>query len=325
MKKILISTAVILTFSVMYCGPSEETKKLIQEASEFFETLPETMPGSENDTDERIALGKKLYFETRLSSDNTISCNSCHNVNPGGNGTDNAATSTGVGGQKGGRNAPTVLNAGYHLAQFWDGRAADLQAQAKGPILNPIEMAIPSEKSAIEIIKSIDEYKNLFAAAFPGEDDPITYDNLAEAIAAFERTLISKNRLDSFIAGNHKALSSEEQAGLRTFLDVGCTECHNGPLLGANSYRKIGVRNPYPTKDLGRYEVTKQEKDKYVFKVPSLRNIALSGPYFHDGQIGNLETAVKKMGFHQLDVQLSDEEVKKLVTFLNALSDPARK
>jgi cytochrome c peroxidase len=302
------------------CGPSREVKELIQSAKDTFEILPDKMPGAESDTEARIVLGKKLYFEKGLSIDNTVSCNTCHNIENNGKGTDNLPTSTGVNGLKGGRNSPTVLNAGYHFVQFWDGRAKDLQEQAKGPILNPVEMAMPSEEKVIEKIKSLGDYNELFTKAFPDSANPVSYDNLAEAIAAFERTLISKSRFDKFLSGNGKALSKEEQDGLKVFLDTGCTQCHNGPLLGGNSYRKLGLVNEFKTKDKGRYDVTKNKEDMYVFKVPSLRNIALTDPYFHDGSIKNLDEAINKMGWHQLGKKLTFDEIKSMAAFLGSLS-----
>ena len=319
-KYIILSGVIGLSLLMMQCGPSPETLELVKSAKEIIGKVPDKMPGSESDTPDKIALGKKLYFEKGLSSDNSISCNSCHNVENKGNGTDNQQFSSGVNGKKGGRNAPTVLNAGFHIAQFWDGRAATLADQAKGPILNPIEMAMPDANSVIKKIKGIAEYPELFKKAFPDDKDPVTYNNLASAIASFERTLVTHDRLDKFLGGNFKALSKAEIEGLKTFMDTGCTTCHHGPLLGGNSYRKIGLVNEYQTKDKGRFEVTKDKDDMYFFKVPSLRNVALTGPYFHDGSVETLNDAVKKMGFHQLGKNLSDDEINKIVTFLKTLS-----
>jgi len=318
-KLVLVTIGAILPFLLANCGPSAADKELIERSQSAFGVLPDHMPGAENDTPEKIALGKKLYFETALSVDNTISCNSCHNVNDNGNGTDNMPTSSGVDGKKGGRNAPTVLNAGFHIAQFWDGRAPSLKEQAKGPILNPIEMAMPDEKSVIEKLRAIEGYEAEFKAAFPADENALTYDNLAEAIAAFERTLITGNKLDSFINGKAGALSKEEKEGLTLFLDSGCNACHSGPAIGGQTYQKLGAVNPYDTKDTGRYAITKNESDKFVFKVPSLRNISKTNPYFHDGMVETLEDAVKKMGYHQLGLEFSDEQINSIVTFLKAL------
>lgn len=322
MNKLVLISSIIA--ALVSCGPSQKTVELQKKAKAAFGTLPDKMPGGEKDTADLIALGEKLFFETKLSENDTQSCNSCHNVKDKGGGVDNQATSTGAFGKKGGRNAPTVLNAGFHIAQFWDGRAATLVDQAKGPILNPIEMAIKSEKDAVDKISKAEGYAALFEKAFPSDKEKITYDNIAKAIAAFERTLKTNDRFDDWMNGNSKAMNEEEVKGLETFMDAGCNGCHFGNALGGNGYRKLGERNAYETADLGRFEVTKNEADKYVFKVPSLRNILLTGPYFHDGSIATIEEAVKKMGYHQLNKELTDAEIKSIVAFLNTLTDKAR-
>ncbi|PJZ45010.1 cytochrome-c peroxidase [Leptospira brenneri] len=314
----------ILLVSFANCEPSPETKDLQAKAKQIIGALPSKMPGSENDTQELISLGKKLYFEKKLSLNETQSCNSCHNVEGKAAGVDNLPTSPGAFGKNGDRNSPTVLNAGFHFVQFWDGRAADLKAQAKGPILNPVEMAMPSEAEVLKRINADADYPALFAKAFPNDKTPVTYENLAGAIAAFERTFVTSSRFDDFINGDHKSISKEEQEGFKSFLAAGCTSCHSGNLLGGNSYRKIGQVNEYKTSDLGLYNVTKKAEDKFFFKVPSLRNIALTGPYFHDGQVTSLDDAVQKMAFHQLGMNLSGEETKKIVLFLGTLSDKTR-
>ncbi|PKA04852.1 cytochrome-c peroxidase, partial [Leptospira ellisii] len=221
--------------------------------------------------------------------------------------------------------SPTVLNAGYHLAQFWDGRAKDLKEQAKGPILNPVEMAMPSAAEVEKKISGITEYQDLFAKAYPKDAQKITYDNIAGAIAAFERTLKTQDRFDDFQKGDHKALSDAEQEGLEKFLATGCTACHIGPLLGGNSYRKLGQVNAYEnTGDKGRLTLTKNPADAFVFKVPSLRNVAITGPYFHDGKVATLEEAVKKMAYLQLGKELPESDIKSIATFLKALTDKNR-
>ncbi|TGM05032.1 cytochrome-c peroxidase [Leptospira jelokensis] len=315
---------VISLFSLVFCGPSEETKEVQGKAKQIIGALPEKMPGSENDTVNLITLGKKLYFEKKLSQNETQSCNSCHNVEGKSAGVDNLPTSPGAFGKNGDRNSPTVLNAGFHFVQFWDGRAADLKAQAKGPILNPVEMAMPSEKEVLKRLNEDPDYPKLFALAYPNEKNPITYDNLAGAIAAFERTLVTPSRFDDFVKGDYKALSKAEQDGFKSFLAAGCTSCHSGNLLGGNSYRKLGLVNEFKTEDLGLYNLTKKSEDKFVFKVPSLRNITLTGPYFHDGKVATIEEAVQKMAYHQLGINLSEEETKKIVVFLGSLADKSR-
>ncbi|AKH78337.1 cytochrome-c peroxidase [Leptospira interrogans] len=318
------------------CGPSEKTKKLIDDSKKIFGTIPDKMPGGEVDTPELIQLGEKLYFEKRLSANDTQSCNSCHNVVGKAAGVDNLPTSPGAFGKNGVRNSPTVLNAGFHIAQFWDGRAKDLKEQAKGPILNPVEMAMPSASEVEEKIGQIPEYQELFAKAYPDSltkensntltrAQKITYDNITGAIAAFERTLKTQDRFDDFQKGNHKALSIEEQEGLEKFIATGCITCHVGPLLGGNSFRKLGQINPYEnSSDKGRQDLTKNSSDAFVFKVPSLRNVAITGPYFHDGKITTLEEAVKKMAHLQLGKDLSDSDTKLIVTFLKTLTDKNR-
>ena len=306
------------------CTPPE-VKQLMEQGKQVFGSLPDQMPGSEKDSKELIALGKKLYFEKRLSVNDQQSCNSCHMVDNHKFGVDNLAASPGAKGQLGGRNSPTVLNAGFHIAQFWDGRAADLKEQAKGPILNPIEMGMPSEKAVLDKIRKIESYQSLFKKAYPDDKTPLTYDNMANAIASFERTLITKDRFDDFINGDKNALRREEQEGLRLFMSFGCTTCHSGNLFGGRMYQKVGLVNEYANKsDLGRFEITKKETDKYFFKVPSLRNIAKTAPYFHDGSIPDLKTAVKEMAWLQLGRKIDDRSVELIVSFLKSLSDKER-
>ena len=323
MKPILfVSVLAAAATTVLGQSPADLRKK----ALEVIAPLPDTMPGSENDTPALVSLGKKLYFEKRLSANNSQSCNSCHQVNGGKSGVDLEPTSPGAFGKRGGRNSPTTLNAGFHLAQFWDGRAADLAAQAKGPILNPGEMAMPSEAAVIEKLSGIPSYKKDFAKAFPGQASPLTYDNLAKAIAAFERTLVTHDRFDDFLKGNDKALSTAEQKGLETFISVGCTTCHNGPAIGGNGFRKVGAVNPYKNlADKGRIEVTKEEEDLHVFKVPSLRNVALTAPYFHDGAMKTLSETIREMAWLQLGQKLNDEQVQSIASFLRALNGKGRK
>ncbi len=284
-------------------------------------------------TPEKSKLGYYLYHDNRLSKNNTQSCNTCHNLSTFG--VDREATSAGDLGGRGDRNSPTVLNAALHDTQFWDGRASDVEQQAGMPILNPVEMNIPSEAFLISRLKEIQLYQDLFKSAFPGEADPITYKNLRLAIAAFERTLITPSRFDRYLRGDSMALTITEKKGMLTFIEVGCTSCHYGPLLGGNSFQKFGVFHDYmpltgsQKADEGRYAVTKNEADKNVFKVPTLRNIGETYPYFHDGSVASLDQAVKIMGKTQLDVDLSENEVTKIVAFLNSLtgelSDPSVK
>lgn len=305
-------------------APLPEDATLRALALEFVAPIPDKMPGSEQDTPAMVALGKDLFFETELSENRTQSCNTCHRVDQNLGGVDNEATSPGAFGKRGGRNSPTVLNAGFQSSQFWDGRAEDLVEQAKGPVLNPIEMAMPSEAVVIERLEKIPAYGEKFAKAFPGQDRPVSYDNVAKAIAAFERTLVTRDRFDDYLKGDNAALNALEKRGLHEFLTQGCTTCHYGPVLGGQVFQKVGLVHPFPTEDKGRFDVTKDEDDEYRFKVPMLRNIAITQPYFHGGQVPTLEESIRKMGWHQLGKELTDDEVKALVAFLRTLTDKPR-
>lgn len=299
--------------------------ELRAKANQLLGALPSRMPGSENDTAALIALGRKLYFDKRLSVNRAISCNTCHVLDHWKGGVDGEVTSDGVFGRRGERNAPTVLNAGLHFAQFWDGRAPNLEEQAKVPILRPVEMAMPSEAEVLKRLQAVSSYRTRFANAFPGPGEHFTFDNVVKAIAAFERTLITHDRFDDFLKRDDRALNRRELQGLELFLSTGCATCHQGPLLGANSYRKVGLAHPYGNQgDKGRYRVTKDESDLYRFKVPSLRNIALTAPYFHDGSQAKLEEAVAKMAYLQLDRKLAPEKIALITKFLRTLSDKVR-
>lgn len=300
---------------------AQDARLLRAEALRVLAPLPNQMPGAENDTAAMRDLGRKLYFEKRLSQNNSQSCNSCHAIDHGRAGVDNEVTSPGAFGKRGERNSPTTFNAGLHLAQFWDGRAADLKEQAKGPVLNPVEMAMPDEATVVARLSADKEYPARFRAAFPRQEKPLTYENMARALEAFERTLITRDRFDEFLNGNDSALTAAERKGLNTFLTTGCTTCHNGPLLGGSTYQKVGLIKPYRNQtDVGRFAVTKDEDDKFKFKVPTLRNIAATNPYFHDGGIAALHDAVRTMASLQLGVELSPEQEASLVTFLKALT-----
>lgn len=326
MKTLNITGSVMLLLLMVTSSVyADDAGLLISRANRIFSPLPEAMPGSEDDTPARIALGKKLYFEKRLSINDSQSCASCHILDNGAAGVDNLATSPGARGEKGTRNSPTVLNAGWQDSQFWDGRAEDLVEQAKGPILNPIEMGMPDEKTVEQKIAGISEYQDAFAKAFPGEKPAITYQNIAEAIAAFERTLITPSRFDDFMNGDVDALSETEQRGLKTFIKVDCKSCHDGKLLGGETYEPLGKEHPYENQaDQGMYTLTKDEDDRMFFKVAPLRNIALTAPYFHDGKIKTLDGAVRKMARLQLDEELTDQQVSDIVSFLKTLTDKNR-
>ncbi len=301
-------------------GPDNSRPVVARERLAVFAPLPSSVTPDSGRIDEHaVVLGRMLFYEPRLSKSQTISCNTCHDLSQYG--ADGQPTSDGFKGQRGTRNAPTVFNAAAHFAQFWDGRAADVEAQAKGPVLNPVEMALPSANRAVVVLKSMPEYVDLFRRAFPNEKDPVTFDNMAKAIGAFERKLMTPSRWDALLNGDTAALTPAETMGLRTFLDTGCQVCHNGALLGGTSYQKLGLAKPYPgLADPGRFDVTKVQSDFGMFKVPSLRNVARTGPYFHDGKVATLDDAVRKMAEFQLGKKLSDEEVRQIVAFLRVLT-----
>ena len=318
MKKIGIGILGALTILVGSSVAGD--KELLEKARTYFKPLPKEIPAPKDNptTKAKVELGKKLYYDPRLSLSGVISCNTCHNL--ASYGVDNVPTSLGHKFMTGGRNAPTVLNAGFHIAQFWDGRAKTLEDQAKGPILAHVEMAMPNPDFVVLKLKTIPGYVKEFKKVFPNDKDPITYDNVAKAIAAFERTLTTPSRFDKFLQGDTKALTKKEKEGLRLFIDKGCAGCHNGVAVGGGMFAKFGMVKPYPTADLGKYRITKKEADKFVFKVPSLRNIAMTYPYFHDGQVWDLKKAVKIMGETQLGIKLTDDEADKIVAFLNSLT-----
>ncbi len=265
-----------------------------------------------------VELGKMLFFDPRLSKSGFISCNSCHNLSMGG--TDNITTSIGHKWQEGPINSPTVLNSSMSLAQFWDGRAKDLKEQAAGPIANPKEMASAHDLTA-KVIASIPQYRERFKKVFGSEE--VTIDRITTAIAQFEEILVTPgSRFDKWLEGDKNALNQEELEGYNLFKSSGCVQCHNGPAVGGSSYQKIGVFKPYETKNpaTGRMDVTGNEADRHVFKVPTLRNIELTYPYFHDGGAATLEQAVETMGRLQLNREFNKDEVSKIVAFLKTLT-----
>ncbi|MCB9523777.1 MAG: c-type cytochrome [Myxococcales bacterium] len=288
----------------------------------MFQALPDDMPSGTNPiTEEKVALGRMLYFEKRISKNHDISCNSCHDLAKYG--VDNEATSPGHKGQRGDRNSPTVYNAAGHLAQFWDGRAADVEAQAKGPVLNPVEMAMPDEAKVLEVLSSMPEYVEAFKKAFPDEAEPVTYDNFARAVGAFERKLVTPSRFDQYLKGDDTVLTNLEKQGLKLYVETGCTTCHNGAYLGGMMYQKLGLVKAWPElKDEGRSKVTGNEAEKYFFKVPSLRNIAKTGPYLHDGSVKDLKTMVSMMAEYQLGRTLEASDVEAIVAFLESTTGP---
>jgi cytochrome c peroxidase len=288
------------------------------QAAALFQPLPAEMTSDRHPvTEAKVALGRMLYYETRLSKNQDISCNTCHDL--ARYGVDGQPTSSGHKGQRGGRNSPTVYNAALHIAQFWDGRAADVEEQAKGPVLNPIEMAMPDAGYVVKVLKSIPGYVDAFKAAFPEAADPVTYDNAAEAIGAFERRLVTPAPFDRFVAGDTGALTPAQLAGLKTFVETGCATCHNGAAVGGSMYQKLGLVKPFETADVGRAEVTGNEADRFFFKVPSLRNVTETAPYFHDGSVASLDDAIRLMAEHQLGRTVTDQQVREIREFLASL------
>ncbi len=299
-----------------------------------WQALPEVAPApADNPTTEaKVELGKMLYFDPRFSSTGTVSCNSCHNVMEGGD--DSRAFSMGVHGKTGGRNAPTVWNSAFHSVQFWDGRAPSLEEQAKGPVVNPVEMGMKELEQAMDRVRELEGYRPYFEAAF-GKKNPMTVDNAAKAVAAFERTLITPNSAyDRYVKGDKKAMSAQQIRGMDKFASTGCVSCHAGPAfngpqmpMGTGFFAKFPTfaDNDYVKKygfmdDPGRYEVTKKDADKHMVRVPTLRNITDTAPYFHNGAVNSLDEAVRVMAKTQLNKDLSKGDVEDIVAFLTALT-----
>jgi len=304
---------------------SQEDKDLLTKSQAMFKT---TLQDAEAEVSEitmaQIKLGKILYFDTRLSMNETQSCNTCHNLSTYG--VDNLPTSPGDNGELGTRNSPTVIYAALNGKQFWDGRAADVEEQAGMPITNPVEMAIPNEQFLVDRLSKIEGYKTLFAAAFPDEKEPLTFANIQKAIAEFEKTLITVDNFDKYLMGDISALNEQERKGLNTFISTGCATCHAGVAVGGDLFMKFGLFQPYEeltnskVVDKGKFDVTGNEADMFVFKSPSLRNIAKTSPYFHDGSVESLEQAIDIMAKAELGKELSEQEISEIATFLNALT-----
>lgn len=310
-----------LLLAVSTAAAQANADVLRDNANSLFKPIPEQ--ASDKLDPNQIELGRQLFFEPRLSASHVISCNTCHNIGTGG--ADNVPASSGHAWQKGARNSPTVFNAVFNVAQFWDGRAKDLEEQAKGPVQNPVEMH-NTPKNVEATLSSMPEYVAAFGKAFPSDKQPVSFDNMARALQAFESTLITPDsRFDLYLKGDDNALDAREKKGLQTFMSSGCISCHNGVNLGGQAYFPFGlVKKPdgkiLPTGDKGRFEVTKTQNDAYVFRAAPLRNIALTAPYFHSGQVWDLEEAVAIMGTAQLGKQLNAEEVGDIVAFLKTVT-----
>ena len=317
-RAFLLSTVAALTASTAFASDLRDT------ALEVFSPLPSTVPAvNENPiTPAKIDLGKALFFDPRMSASGVFSCNSCHNLATGGD--DNLETSIGHGWQKGPRNAPTVLNSVFNEAQFWDGRAADLAEQAKGPVQAGVEMANTPD-NVVATLNSMPQYVEWFHASFPDQADPVSFDNFAKAIEAYEATLTTPAPFDSFLNGDEDALSADQKAGLELFMDKGCAACHHGVNVGGHDYYPFGlIEKPeaevLPVGDRGRFAVTETADDDYVFRAAPLRNTAITAPYFHSGKVWDLKVAVQIMGESQLGEDLSDSEADQIVAFLGSLT-----
>jgi len=314
----------ILIFAGISSG-SNGDEALLSQAKSIFGALPHVMTSEKNPiTPEKVKLGKILFYETRISVDGTVSCARCHPF--GLYAADGLKKSIGNNCKVNPRNAPTILNAAGQISAHWIGNRTDVEDQAKQAVIGPPSFGMPSYDAVENKLKALKGYIELFKKAFPGEANPITVDNFAKSVGAFERTLVTPSRFDSFLNGDIAALNEQEKRGLKTYMGTGCIMCHFGPYLGGQTYQKSGIFEPYwkYTKsepiDEGRYVVTKNEGDKYVFKVPVHRNVAKTAPYFHDGSIDKLEDAVWIMGKIQLGKDLNKSQVEEIVTFLKSLT-----
>ena len=322
MKKIGISIlGMVIAFNISFAGDVE----LLKKARQYFTPLPELFPSDENPlTPEKIKLGKILFYEKRISIDGTTSCAKCHPL--GYYGVDKLEKARGNFSKENPRNAPTVLNAAGQRTQHWRGDRKDVEDQAKRALLGKGSFGAPSYERVEQKLKGIKGYQELFKKAFPEDKNPITVDNYAKAIGAWERTLSTPSRFDKFLNGYVDALTKQEKRGLETFISVGCASCHTGSLVGGTMYQKFGLIEPYwkYTKskkiDEGRFSVTKKEEDKYVFKVPPLRNVEMTSPYFHDGSAKDLKKAIWIMGKVQLGKDLSKQQVEDIEAFLKSLT-----
>ena len=334
MKNTISLALIVLLFAAFACTNKNQVSQdsqmnradsIMASAKNIFQPLPTEAVNPDNPlTPEKVALGKALYYDNLLSMNKTQSCNTCHDLETYG--VDNKATSLGDGGALGTRNSPTTLNSALHFLQFWDGRMKDVEEQAGGPVMNPDEMNMPSEDVVMARLSTDENYPQLFAAAFPEAKNPMSFDGMRKAIGAFERTLLTPSRFDEFLKGDNTALTAQELTGLETFMNTGCTACHNGPLLGGNMFQKyplFGTHKEYTgstVDDLGKMDDTKNEADKYFFKVPSLLNIAETWPYLHDGSVRELDKTVDLMAKAELNKELTPEQTNDIVAFLKALT-----
>ncbi len=319
---IALSFLAFLAKSTAAAGPDDE---LMSRAKSVFGPLPTSMPAADNPiTPEKVKLGRILFFEPRISVDRTVSCAKCHP--PALYAADGLRKAVGNHCKENPRNAPTVLNAADQISEHWIGNRTSVEDQAKQALTGPPAFGMPDNASVEKVLKGMKEYVDLFKAAFPSDKEPVTVENFAKAVGAFERTLVTPAAFDEFLQGKTGALTDRQKKGLQTFMDTGCMTCHFGPYLGGKMYQKFGVFEPYQkyTKsvqvDEGRFAVTKSESDKYVFKVPVLRNVAMTPPYFHDGSVDKLAGAVTIMAKVQLGRDLTPAQADEIADFLHSLT-----
>ena len=315
--------AILLYGAVLPAASADE--ELMNKAKAIFGPLPSSMPSEDNPiTPEKVKLGNALFWETRISVDGTVSCVRCHPI--GLYAADGLKKSIGNRCKENPRNAPTIFNAASQISAHWIGNRRSVEDQAKQALIGPPSFGMPSYEAAENVLKGLGGYVAMFKAAFPGDTNPVTVDNFAKAIGAFERTLVTPAPFDDFMKGNTAALSNPQKRGLQGFIDSGCSACHMSPYAGGQMYQKFGVHAPYWTYtksqpvDEGRFAVTNNPADKYLFKVPVLRNVAATSPYFHDGSVGRLEDAVVIMAKVQLMKDLTKEQANDIVAFLGALT-----
>lgn len=315
----------IVALSWLAAPPVARADDLLVQAQAIFRPLPPEMPSPDNPlTPAKIALGRMLFFETRVSADGTVSCARCHQI--GLYATDALPRAIGAEHRVNPRNSPTVLNAALQFVAHWRGDRTSVEDQARQALVGPPSFGNPSYEAAMARLKAIPGYQKPFAEAFPGQADPITPENWAKAIGAYERTLVTPSPFDAYLQGQEQALTPEARAGLREFMQTGCTACHNGVGVGGGMFQKFGLVEDYwkethsPNPDKGRADVTRDPADTYVFKVPSLRNVAMTPPYFHDGSVATLPEAVRIMARVQLGRQLDQAQIGRIVAFLESLT-----
>jgi cytochrome c peroxidase len=310
----LVGTAIALLSPLLRRNPADIDPGRLA----AFSPLRPSKPPSDSAAQAQIALGRMLWYEPRLSRNKNVSCNTCHPLDA--HGADGKPRSRSSENEEHPRNTPSVYNAAGFFVLLWDGRKDNLLAQAKDVLVSPKTMVV-SQEQVVDTLRSIPGYRDPFARAFPGAESPVSFHNAAQAIAAFEATLFTRARWDRFLEGDAAALSSEEKAGFNRFIEVGCVACHFGPNIGATMYQKAGLVKPWPdSKDRGRYEVTKQEVDYMVFRVPTLRNVAMTAPYFHDGSESSLDESIRIMARHQIGRELDDEDVSLIAAWLKSLT-----